>query len=168
MDVARPQFDSLFKEIVDRTNHRRTAGKVAQAFDIVVAQLPETVRGGEAFGTVIAEPFVEGDGQLVKSRNLDLEIGAEHDLSGALSGEIGRIRNDQDGAAIDKFIREDKRFAQETLREGVHQRRGVQHLLQRHTLTLVVARHLIGEFASRQVSDLPKPLVRSQTARGLV
>ena len=42
MDVARAQLDGLFQEIVDRAHHGRAAGKIAQAFDVVVAQLLET------------------------------------------------------------------------------------------------------------------------------
>ena len=37
--VARPEFNGLFQEIIDRAHDGRAAGKIPQAFDVVLAQL---------------------------------------------------------------------------------------------------------------------------------
>lgn len=36
MDVAGAQIDRALQEIVERAHHRRTAGEIAQALDVVV------------------------------------------------------------------------------------------------------------------------------------
>ena len=44
MDVAGAQLDGLLQQIVDRAHHRRAAGEIAQALDVVLAQLRNAVR----------------------------------------------------------------------------------------------------------------------------
>ncbi len=58
MDVAGAELQRLFEKIVDRANHRRAAGKIPQALDIVVAQLVERVTA-QRLQALIAEPLVE-------------------------------------------------------------------------------------------------------------
>ena len=81
---------------------------------------------------------------------------AEHDFGRAPRGQVGRIRHRQHGAAVGRLIGKHQHFAQETLRERRHQRRGRQHLLQRDTLQSEEARRLVGEFAGRQIGDFPE------------
>ena len=63
VNVARAQFDRLFQEIVDRAHHRRAAGEIAQAFDVVFAQLHGRAAAGVRF--VFAETPVENDREVL-------------------------------------------------------------------------------------------------------
>ena len=63
VNVARAQFDRLFKQIVDRPHHRRAAGEIAQALDVVFAQLHG--RGATGVRFVLVETPVENDGEVL-------------------------------------------------------------------------------------------------------
>ena len=47
VNIARAQLDGFFQEIVDGADHRRTAGKIAQTFDVVFARLMQSTAGAE-------------------------------------------------------------------------------------------------------------------------
>ncbi len=57
MDVAGAQFHRLFEQIVDGAHHRRTAGEIAQAFDIIFARLRGML--GVRIELVLIEPSIE-------------------------------------------------------------------------------------------------------------
>src|SRR6202042_3010176 len=73
MNVARAQLDRLLQEIVDGANHRRAAGKVAQALDVVLArkQLAGQIR---RLGNVFTKAAVEHDREVFDRGNLDRDI----------------------------------------------------------------------------------------------
>ena len=58
--------------------------------------------------------------------------------------------------SIGCLVGEHERFAKKALRESCNQRRGRQHVLQRHSAVSVEASDLVGEFAGRQIGGLPK------------
>src|SRR5579871_1162755 len=99
--------------------------------------------------------MLEHHGQVIKSRNLDVEVRAQHDLSGALCREISWIRDHQNGAVIGSLIGKYQRLAQKALGESTHQGSRLEHLLKRDALETEIERGLVGEFASRQVRDFP-------------
>ena len=92
---------AFFDEVVDRAHDGRAAGQIAQAFDVILARLPESVRFGCAIWAVTGETVVQHDGEVVESGDLDLNGGAKHDLRRALCRKIGWIGNRQNGAVID-------------------------------------------------------------------
>ena len=65
VDIACPQLNGFFQEIVDRTHHRRAAGKIAQTFDVVFAQLREAVRLTSSFGAIIDQALIQRHRQVV-------------------------------------------------------------------------------------------------------
>ena len=56
MDVAGAQFDGFLEQIVDGAHHRRAAGKIAQALDVVVARRRAgALVASQSRGVVLAE-----------------------------------------------------------------------------------------------------------------
>jgi hypothetical protein len=156
MDVACAQLDRLLQEVVDRAHDRRAAGKVAQAFNVVLAQLRQPVRIAASLGLVGDEALVQDNPKLVESGDPDLDVRPKHDLGGALRGDICGVRDGKDSAAILGLEGKDQGLAQKALREGRDQRGGRQHVLQCNTLAAEKASRLIGEFARRQRGHLPR------------
>ena len=78
VDVAGAQFDRFFEQIVDGADHRRAACEIAQALDIVVAQLGRT--GSARLGLVLVQPLIEHDREILRCRDLDRNVRTQHDL----------------------------------------------------------------------------------------
>jgi hypothetical protein len=121
MNVAGAQLDGFFQEIVDGTNHRRAAGKVAQALDVVFAQNKFAGRIGR-LSTVFAKTTIQHDREIFDGSNRDRDIAAQHDFGSALRGPVGRIGHRQGGAAIGGLIGKHQRIAQKPRRKGLGQR----------------------------------------------
>ena len=90
VDVAGAQLDRALEQIVDRAHHRRAAGEIAQAFDVVVAQLLDVVRLAARLGVVTAEALVEHGRHILERGDLDLD-GPEHDFRRAHRRRVGRV-----------------------------------------------------------------------------
>jgi hypothetical protein len=122
MDVARAQLNRLLQEIVDGANHRRAAGEVAQALDVVLAR--KHLAGQiSRLGHVFAKAAVEYDREIFDRGNLDRDIPTEHDFGGALRCRVGRIGNGERSAAIGRLKRKNRHFPQKPLGKSLVERR---------------------------------------------
>jgi hypothetical protein len=99
MNVACAQFDRFFQKIVNGAHHRRAAGQIAQALDIVFARL-EGFDAAGGLDIVFAQALAENDRQIFECRHLDDDAGAEHDLRRTPRCRVARIRHREHGAAV--------------------------------------------------------------------
>ena len=108
MDIAGAQFDGFFEQIVDGAHNRRAAGKIAQAFDVVVADgAARALRRRQAPGIVLAEALLQRGFDVLKRTDLEHDIVAEHDLGRSNRGRVARIGDGDDVSAIGRAIRKD-------------------------------------------------------------
>ncbi len=156
VDVAGAQLDCLFQEIVDGAHHGRAAGEIAQAFNIVLAQLLKSVCSAAILRLAVDKALIQHRGHIVESCDLDFDLRPEHDFRGAPRRQIGRIGNRERDPAIRGVIGKDQGLAEKARRESCGQRGGRQHILQRRALAFVETGSLIGEFPRRQVGGLPQ------------
>src|SRR5579872_832671 len=100
----------------------RTAGEIAQAFDVVFAQVrrPARLQWLESF---VTEPAVEHDGEVFNGSDLDDDTSPEDDFSGALSCTVGRIGDSKCCVPACGLIGENRHLPQEPLRKRLVQRR---------------------------------------------
>ena len=99
MDVAGPKLDGPLEQIVERTHDRRAAGKITQAFDVVIRLLrrcPHAIVGVRIVGV---DPLVEHGRDILERSDRDLDRRAEHKFGGANCSGVRKDRRPQQVAA---------------------------------------------------------------------
>ena len=99
VNVAGAQFDGFFEQIVDRAHHRRAAGEIAQALDVVFARL-RSPRRRSARRRLAPSRWLRTTARSSDVATLIAMSGAEHDLRRALRRHVGRVRDREHGMAI--------------------------------------------------------------------
>ena len=126
VNVAGAQLDRALQQVVERAHHRRAAGEIAQALDIVVGLLARSRRSLIGNGVVRLEPLVEQRRDVLERRHRDLDRRAEHDFRGANAGGIRGVGDRQPVMAVGRAHREDRGLAQEAAGESVEAGRSGQ------------------------------------------
>ena len=153
MNVAGAQFDRALDQVVERAHHRRAAGKVAQAVDVVVAM---GALAGLGLGGIAAVETLENGGDVLERGDHQFYRFAEHDLGGADRRRIHGIGHRQFDGAAGGPEREHHGFPQEAPGKALDLGLGRQQFEQAYALQLEEPGHLIGEFGGRQVGGFPQ------------
>ena len=109
VNVAGAQLDRALEQIVERAHHRRAAGEIAQAFDVVVGLLARRLARPRRRRAIVAS--MRWSSTVVMSSNEATATStgcAEHDFGGANGGGIGGIGDREAVAAVRRAQREDR------------------------------------------------------------
>ena len=156
VNVAGAKLDRALEQIVERAHHRRAAGKIAQALDIVVGLLARSSRAFVRVGAVRLGALVEQRRDVLERRHRDFDRRAENDFGGANGRGVRGIGDREPITSVRRTHREDRGLAQEASRKSVEARRGSEQLRQAQPDDAPVIRNLVGKFRGRQVGRLPQ------------
>ena len=156
VDVGGAQLDRALQQIVERAHHRRAAGEIAQALDVVVGLLRRSLGAVLGAGLAGIDALVEHRRDVLERGDRDLDGCAEHDFRGANGRGVGRVGHRQPVAAIGGADREDRGFTQKAPRKSVEARRAVQQLRKAEPHHAPIVRDLVGEFGGGQIGRFPQ------------
>ena len=109
MDVAGAKLDRALEQIVERAHHRRTAGEIAQAFDIVVGLLGRSPRGVVGHRAIRLGPLIQRGRDVLERPHRDLDRRGEDDFGGTDRCGIGGIGDRQAIGKVVLTVREEAR-----------------------------------------------------------
>ena len=155
MNVTGVQLDREFEQIVDRADHRRPAGEVPQAFDVILTgQRILAALARRHF--LIAGKLVQGGRDVLERRHHDGDLATQHELSRPRGRGLAGIGDGEASLLIGGAKREDHRLAEEPPRKMLRQRLSGHQVGQRDARQLKEPGGLVGEVVGRQVGRLPQ------------